>query len=90
MFRELISFVNTDNNLRLAYRNIKTNKGSKTNGLSGKNMSFIANMKLMVYLKFIKECIDNYKPSIIRRAGIPKANGNIYFLNLNVLSAKNK
>ena len=82
VFRKLISFVNTDNNLRLAYRNIKTNKGSKTNGLSGKNMSFIANMKLMVYLKFIKECIDNYKPSIIRRAGIPKANGKLRYLGI--------
>ena len=43
-FYTLIDYIMSDDNLRLAYRNIKTNDGSKTNELSGKNMSFIGNI----------------------------------------------
>ena len=81
-FHDLIRFISDDNNIRLAYRNIKTNKGSKTNGLSGKNISFIANMKLWVYLKLIKSNIDDYKPSKIRRVSIPKSNGKVRYLGI--------
>ena len=54
-FYDLIKLITTENNIKLAYRNIKTNKGSKTNGLSGKNMSFIANMKLHTYIKRVRK-----------------------------------
>ena len=33
------------------------NKGSKTNGLSGKNISYIANLKLITYTNLIKSMI---------------------------------
>lgn len=68
--------------IRLAYRNIKMNNGSKTNGLSGKNMTFIGNMVLWKYLKEIKEIITDYNPSIIKRVGIPKSNGKIRYLGI--------
>ncbi len=71
-----------EDNLRLAYRNIKTNDGSKTNGLSGKNMTFIGNMILWKYLKEIKENITDYNPSMIKRVGIPKSNGKVRYLGI--------
>ena len=77
-----MKFIKNDNNIRLAYRNIKTNEGSKTNGLSGKNMSFIANMKLNIFLKSIKKKLDNYNPDIIKRIGIPKSNGKVRYLGV--------
>ena len=72
----------SDNNLKLAYRNIKTNDGSKTSGLSGKNMSFIGSMVLWKYLKEIKEIITDYNPSIVKRVGIPKSNGKVRYLGI--------
>ena len=81
-FYSLIELIISENNLRLAYRNIKTNKGSKTNGLSGKNLSFIANWNLHFYVKFIRNLIMNYEPSEIMRVGIPKANGKIRYLGI--------
>ena len=81
-FYSLIDYIISEDNLRLAYRNIKTNDGSETNGLSGQNISLIANMKLWKYLKILKDIILNYKPSMIRRVGIPKSNGKIRYLGI--------
>lgn len=81
-FYLLIEYIMREDNLRLAYRNIKTNDGSKTNGLSGKNMTFIGNMVLWKYLKEIKETITDYNPSIIKRVGIPKSNGKVRYLGI--------
>lgn len=82
VFHDLMKYINEDTNIRLAYRNIKNNDGSKARGLSGKNMDFISNMKLYKYLKKIKEQLDNYKPSTIKRVGIPKSNGKIRYLGI--------
>ena len=82
VFHDLMKYINEDTNIRLAYRNIKNNGGSKARGLSGKNMDFISKMKLYKYLKKIKEQLDNYKPSMIKRVGIPKSNGKIRYLGI--------
>ncbi len=81
-FYSLTTYIMSDNNLKLAYRNIKTNDGSKTSGLSGKNMSFIGSMVLWKYLKEIKEIITDYNPSIVKRVGIPKSNGKVRYLGI--------
>lgn len=81
-FYDLVKLIEKDVNMRLAYRNIKTNDGSKTNGLSGKNMSYIANMCLSRFLNETKNQIENYKPSLIKRIGIPKSNGKIRYLGI--------
>ena len=81
-FYTLTDYIMGDDNLRLAYRNIKTNNGSKTNGLSGKNMTFIGKMVMWKYLKEIKNIITNYNPSIIKRVGIPKSNGKVRYLGI--------
>lgn len=81
-FYLLIEYIMREDNLRLAYRNIKTNNGSKTKGISGKNMTFIGNMVLWKYLKEIKETITDYNPSMIRRVGIPKSNGKVRYLGI--------
>lgn len=82
VFHDLMKYINEDTNIRLAYRNIKNNGGSKARGLSGNNMDFISNMKLYKYLKKIKEQLDNYTPSTIKRVGIPKFNGKIRYLGI--------
>ena len=81
-FYLLIEYIMREDNLKLAYRNIKTNNGSKTKGISGKNMTFIGNMVLWKYLKEIKETITDYNPSMIKRVGIPKSNGKVRYLGI--------
>ena len=82
IFYDLIKYISNPLNIRLAYRNIKKNDGSKTKGLSGKNISFIANLKLSTYIILIKSMITNYTPSIIKRVGIPKSNGKTRFIGI--------
>jgi len=82
VFKNLIPYIINDNNIRLSYRSIKTNKGSETNGLSGKNMSYIAKMKLGIYLKLARNSINDYNPSKVRRASIPKSNGKVRYLGI--------
>lgn len=82
IFTKLIGLILDINNLRLAYRNIKKNKGKNAKGVSGKNLTWISQMKLKVYLLFVSMQIRNYKPGLIRRVGIPKANGKIRFLGI--------
>jgi len=63
------------NNILLAYRNIKSNTGSKTAGTDGKTIS---DFKIEFEDSLVNEiinCLDNYKPNGVRRVEIPKANG---------------
>ena len=82
VFHDLMKHINEDHNIRLAYRNIKNNSGSKAKGLSGKNMDFISNLKLKKYLRIVKQQLENYTPSTIKRVGIPKANGKVRYLGI--------
>ena len=81
-FKNLMEKIMLENNIRLAYRNIKTNKGSETNGLSGKNLTSIGSMKLGEYIEEIKRNLENYNPQKIKQVGIPKANGKIRYLGI--------
>lgn len=81
-FDKLTEKITDDNNIRLAYRNIKNNHGSGTNGISGKNLVYIAKMKLGYFIKRIKRRIKCYEPQMIRQVGIPKSNGKIRYLGI--------
>lgn len=81
-FYNLIDRIIDTDNIRLAYRNIKSNDGSKTPGLSGRNLTYIANMPLRIFLKNIIRMIKYYQPSIIRQKSIPKANGKMRNLGI--------
>ena len=75
VFDDLISLITSENNIRLAYRNIKNNHGSLTCGVDKKTIKFIKKMELNQFLILIKNRIKNYQPQEIRRIYIPKSNG---------------
>lgn len=63
------------NNILLAYRNIKSNTGSKTAGTDGKTISDFKIESENSLVNEIINCLDNYKPNSVRRVEIPKENG---------------
>ena len=75
VFKDLLSIITSEENVLLAYRNIKKNKGSKTRGT---NKNTIVNMgekepqKLVEYVRFR---LNNFRPHTIRRTEIDKENG---------------
>lgn len=74
-FNNLIQLIKQDENILLAYRNIKNNHGSVTAGTDGLNIKFITNMGIQKYINYIQNKFDNYFPKSVRRVEIPKGDG---------------
>lgn len=73
-FSNLINLVTNKDNIKLAFRNIKTNSGSKTCGTDKKNIDDIKEERLTEYIEFIQRRFKNFKSQEIRRVMIPKNN----------------
>lgn len=71
----LMEIITSDNNLILAYRNIKNNSGSLTVGVDNKNIRDVNSLSLDNLLAILKDKLKNYYPKRIRRVEIPKVNG---------------
>lgn len=76
-FKDLLSLICDERNIGLAFRNIKNNNGSKTPGVDGKTMNYYERWSKEKLVSVIRNKLNNYKPSIIRRVNIPKANGKV-------------
>lgn len=63
-------------NIRLAYRNIKTNKGSKTPGTDGKTIKDISNIDDETLINEVRRKLYKYKPQSVKRVFIPKIGTN--------------
>lgn len=76
-FYKLYDLIIKDDNILLAYRNIKKNSGSKTKGTDGKTVQDYANLTVEDLVNTVRKRIGNYQPNSIRRVNIPKTNGKI-------------
>lgn len=74
-FHSLMKLIMSKENLLLAYRNIKRNKGSFTPSCDFKTIRDIGNLSEPQYLEKMKRKLENYNPSVVRRKEIPKPNG---------------
>ncbi|MED3553870.1 group II intron reverse transcriptase/maturase [Cytobacillus praedii] len=74
-FKDLLEIILSDENIMLAYRNIKTNSGSKTKGSDGFSIINLAEIDKETFLSNIRNTLVNYKPQSIRRVFIPKHDG---------------
>ena len=74
-FKNLISIITTEENIRLAYRNLKKNAGSRTPGTDGKNIEYLAKMSETELIRLVQQKIQWYQPQSVRRKEIPKGNG---------------
>ncbi|MEB8652326.1 group II intron reverse transcriptase/maturase [Bacillus cereus] len=74
-FKNLMHIIMSDENILLAFRNIKRNKGSKTAACDNVNIKDIEGMEQSYFLSEVKRRFQNYQPQKVRRKEIPKSNG---------------
>lgn len=75
VFTSLIEIISSEENIRLAYRNIKRNSGSHTSGTDNMNIDDIKRMSVEKLVEGIQRKFQFYKPKPVKRVEIPKANG---------------
>lgn len=75
IFNNLMSIISSEENIGLAYRNIKANKGSKTAGVDGKTIDNIKQWDSEKLIHSIQKSLEWYTPNKVRRVEIPKDNG---------------
>lgn len=74
-FRNLLDIVTTEENIKLAYRNLKKNTGSNTPGTDGKTIRDLAKLPESVLIQTIKQKFVWYQPQAVKRVELPKGNG---------------
>ncbi len=75
VFTNLMEIISSEENIRLAYRNIKRNTGSQTSGVDRLNIKNIEKMSADKLVEIIQRKFKFYKPKAVRRVEIPKPNG---------------
>ena len=79
VFENLMDLILSRDNILLAYRNIKANKGSYTAGTDKKNITDIGNQTPDDVVKRVRFIVTGsehgYRPKPVRRKDIPKPNG---------------
>ena len=71
----LMDIITSENNILLAYRRIKRNKGSMTKGTNDSTIDTIADMSEEAFVKYVKDRLNNFHPHSVRRVEIPKPDG---------------
>lgn len=75
IFNRLYEFIISEENILLAYRKIKKNKGSETAGTDSFTIEKYKNINKDEFIKLIRETLACYKPQPVKRVMIPKDNG---------------
>ncbi|MHB1654462.1 MAG: group II intron reverse transcriptase/maturase [Desulfitobacteriaceae bacterium] len=73
-FTNLVELITMKENIGLAYRNIKNNKGSKTAGVDKKAIQDLAKWEIEQLIEHVRARLQWYKPQAVRRVEIPKDN----------------
>ena len=71
-FYKLIEIIGSEQNIRLAYRNLRSNSGSKTKGTDGLTIRDIGKLTDEELISRVRESIEDYNPKPVRRVHIPK------------------
>ena len=75
IFNQLMDIISSEENIKLAYRNIKCNSGSNTAGTDEQSISDVEKISADNYVQLIQNKLAWYKPKPVRRVEIPKPNG---------------
>ncbi len=74
-FNHLMEIIESEENIKLAYRTIKKNTGSNTAGVDKRTIDDLAKLSEEEYVRLIRKQFSNYHPRPVRRVDIPKPNG---------------
>ncbi|QWH68323.1 group II intron reverse transcriptase/maturase (plasmid) [Bacillus wiedmannii] len=74
-FKNLMSIITSDNNILLAYRNIKRNNGSATPGVDEVTIKDVEELGTHEFIGIVKKRFIQYNPRKVKRVEIPKPNG---------------
>ena len=72
VFKHLTEIIALPENIRLAYRNIKANHGSKTAGTDGRTIKDLENLPDEKLVALVQKKLDWYEPRSVLRVEIPK------------------
>ena len=75
VFSNLMEVITSKENIKLAYRNIKGNKGSHTAGIDGRTIKHLSKLSEEKYISLIQKQFKCYKARPVKRVEIPKPNG---------------
>lgn len=75
VFTNLINIIAQEENIRLAYRNLKKNPGSKTAGTDGRTIRYLERLTDGKLTELVRGKLAYYQPQKIKRVEIPKDNG---------------
>ena len=71
-FNKLMQLITSENNILLAFRNIKNNKGSMTKGTDGRTIKYYKEWSEEQFVKYFQDKFANYQPKSVLRVEIPK------------------
>ena len=75
MFNHLMEIIESEENIKLAYRTIKGNSGSHTAGVDHRTINDLAKLSEADFVRLIRRQFSEYHPRPVRRVEIPKPNG---------------
>ena len=75
IFTNLVELISSRDNILLAYRELKRNKGSMTAGTDKLNIRDIENLPTEDFVRIVKRKLSWYTPRPVKRVDIPKDNG---------------
>ena len=74
-FTRLMNCIASPENIKLAYRTVKGNKGSNTPGVDGRTIKDLAKLSEEKFVSLIQRQFSWYNPRPVKRVEIPKPNG---------------
>lgn len=74
-FKNLMQYISSRENVLLAYRNIKKNKGSKTKGNNNSTIISLGATNPEKLVAYVQTRLCCFRPHSVRRVEIPKENG---------------
>ena len=75
VFTNLYELIISENNIKLAYRNMRKNDGGRTPGVDGMTIRDLNKMTEENFIRIVLNKFRNYHPKRVKRIEIPKANG---------------